>query len=151
MARTKGTNARQKVMLQKVAEGVVAGKTQVAIARELSVNTSTIYRMERLPEFQPIVDEMVAERRRRTLMQMEVMSALALKVHMDLMQDPAHRERLSAAESILDRVGQGRSHKVQQTTSAVVHQTTTIVDDFRGRSVEDLEHYAQHGRFLDGS
>ena len=143
ISRKKGI--KNKAILLAVAEGTIGGKTQGVMARESNVSVSTVAEVQHSPECEKLVDELLADRRRRTTMQMEVMSSLALKVHVDLMQDVAHRDRLGAAESVLDRVGLGRSSKVQQTST--VTQTTTVVDDFRGRSAEDLEHYALHGRF----
>lgn len=141
------TKAKTKLLMHSLAEGMVAGKTKAAIAKELGMNARALGQLEKLPEFQGVVDELIAERRRRTTMQLEVMSALALRAHMEIMQDAAHRERLSAAESVLDRTGFGKTQKVQQTTVAQVTGSLALAQDFQGRTVAELEHYATHGKF----
>ena len=129
-----------------LAEGQAQGKTQAAIAREHGLKQGVFAGLVADPEYQAILDGLIKDHRSRVLMQMEVMSALALKAHVDIMQDPSHRDRLAAAESILDRTGMSKTSKVQQTTVAAVG-VTPVTADFQGRSLADLEHYATHGRF----
>jgi len=129
-----------------LAEGLVAGKTKAAIAREAGFNVAAFAGLEADPEFQVMFDSLISDRQKRTKMQLEVMSALALKAHMEIMADVAHRDRLAASESVLDRVGLGKTSKVQQTTVGVMG-VAAITEDFKGRSLADLEHYALHGRF----
>ena len=142
----KATPARRRKLMILLAEGQAQGKTQAAIAREHGLKQGVFAGLVADPEYQAILDGLIKDRRSRVLMQMEVMSALALKAHVDIMQDPAHRDRLAAAESILDRTGMSKTSKVQQTTVAAVG-VTPVTADFQGRSLADLEHYATHGRF----
>jgi hypothetical protein len=140
---------RDRMMVLAVAEKAITGMTATAIARELGWRPATVRRVMKREDYPAALDDLVKERRSRVVMQLEVMSALALKVHMDLMQDPQSRDRLGAAESVLDRAGFGRMQKVQQTVRADVTQATTlqVLPDFQGRTAEDLEYYAKHGHF----
>jgi hypothetical protein len=62
-----------------------------------------------------------------------------LDVHEEVMDNEAHRERLKAAEGVLDRIG------ATQKGSLVRNEVKTVHDDFEGRSEADLEFYVANG------
>lgn len=115
-----------------------------------------LYQVYELQSSQKFKDRIATERekRRAALMnEFEELSHKAATMHEQIFtatEVPPNRDmlrlmslKLEAANSILDRVGFGRETKVKQD----VQQTTTITNDFDGRSNEDLKYYAINGHF----
>ena len=122
-----------------VIDGLLSGSSTAQIAERLGVSRARVYQIKASPNFQADWDEALAERKERIHNQLESLGSLALRVHLDIMQRSDHKHQLQAAEGILDRLSATQKTSKQQVTS------TVSVDDFRGRSDDDLQHYVKHG------
>ncbi len=137
--RPRGEHPRSYGQRQEVIQGLLSGLPIETICQRLKISRSRLYQIRKGPHWEAEWADAQVERRDRVNNQLESLAGLALKVHLDIMQRADHREQLKAAEGILDRVA------ATQKTSKQQIQTTQVVDDFRGRSDEDLQYYVQNG------
>ena len=136
-----GKGQRTQLLYQMVLELVMRGYSNQKIAEELNISISYIGKIRHDDHFKAIFEEAIAARRTAINNRLEHLAETALDVHVEVMGDKAHRHRLQAAEGILDRIG------ATQKGSFVKQQVTQVVDNFAGRSQEDLEYYVEHGCF----
>jgi len=132
-------DAKRRIRLQVIAEYAMFGKTAAEIATELRVSKGTVLKAMDTDRFKELLDSCLEERRQAISNRMEHLSKKALDVHEEIMDDKAHRARLTAAEGVLDRIG------ATQKGSLVRNEVKTVTDDFQGRSEKELEHYVEHG------
>ncbi len=128
-----------------VIDGLLSGSSTAQIADKLGVSKARVSQIRSSPNFQADWDQAIEERRSRIHNQLESLGSLALKVHLDIMQRADHKHQLTAATGILDRLSATQKTQKQQITS------TTTVDDYRGRSTEDLEFYVDNGHWPEES
>ena len=138
----KGQGLKDYARRQAMLEGLISGKSRAEIAEGLGLTRETVTRLTNTDDFKEELAELIAERRDRLALGLEDLADKALTVHREIMDSPAHKQRLAAAEGVLDRLSatQKRSTVKQQVT-------TTMTDEFAGRSKEDLQHYVDHGYF----
>jgi hypothetical protein len=138
----KGVGLKDYARRQAVLEGLLAGKPLIDIATKLELSREVVSRMIKTEDFKEELAELIAERRDRLSLGLEQLADQALTVHKEIMESTTHKQRLAAAEGILDRLS------ATQKRSTVKQQVTTAVsDEFASRSKEDLQHYVDHGYF----
>lgn len=131
--------AKRRIRIQAIAEFAMAGQPPADIAATLRVSKATIVKAMASERFKELLDQCLEERRTAVAHKMESLAVKALDVHEDIMDDKAHRQRLAAAEGVLDRVG------ATQKGSLVRNEVKQVADDFQGRPEADLEYYVEHG------
>lgn len=124
------------------------GQTRVQIATQHGFSPGLVHKVCGEPDFQEKFKAALEERRRAMHMRLEAMAQTALKTHLEVMQENAHRDRLRAAESILDRAGASRVAKVEQSgTTMQIDAGAVAYDELEGKSLEELDHFAKTGRW----
>lgn len=140
-SRSKSVSAKTALNKHLVVEKFIEGKDARQISLETPYTYSTVVAMLRSESFKKLLDTVLEGRRQAIGNRLEYLAEKALNVHEEVMDDVAHRSRLAAAEGVLDRIG------ATQKGSLVRQQVTQVVDDFSGRSQEDLEFYIENGYF----
>lgn len=142
--RQKGEHPKTYAQRKAVIEGYLNGLTTAQVAKKLGVSTKRIHQIRHSAPYAEHYEREVRERRERTQNQLEALAGLALKVHLEIMQDAKHKQRLNAAEGVLDRLQATMKHAATQQNIYSENHTT-----FEGRTDEELEYYVDHGYWPD--
>lgn len=142
----KGQSLKDYARRQTILNGLLSGTSLEDIGKQIGLSRASVTNLTSAESFKEEFAELLAERRDRLSIGLEDLGELALKVHREIMESPGHKQRLDAAEGVLDRLSatQKRSTVKQQVT-------TTVVDEFTGRSQEDLQFYVNNGYFPEES
>jgi aromatic ring-opening dioxygenase catalytic subunit (LigB family) len=131
-----------------ILEGIMLGQTRKQIHELHGFTVSTINAVVCEAHFKEQLAAAMEERRKAMHLRMEALAQMALKTHMEVMADVPHRDRLRAAESILDRAGASRVAKVEQTgTTLQIEAGSVAYDELEGKSMEELDHFAKTGKW----
>jgi hypothetical protein len=139
------TASEKIVKIDDVAEHLSKGDSILQVSRKTKMSPATVRAIADTKACQEIVEDLVRRRRENTFRKLEVLASRALLTHMEIMEDKKHRDRLAAAESVLDRAGFGKVSKIEKDVKGTIKQI--VRDDFDGRPIDELEFYAANGHF----
>lgn len=161
--------------VDRVIELTMLGNDIKTIAEKLALKPTTVRDLRQRADYKERYQMARDEAMRLTIERVHALQLGAIAAHMDVLtakrrtvevvgadaagrplekiaedyKYPA-RDRLRAAESILDRTGVPRQTKVEQAGEITVSPHIDM-SPFDGRTIEEKRHYLEHGVFPDGS